>query len=261
MMACCCCSFRSTLPHGERHSGSARSISVRTFRSTLPHGERLAIGAGWRAKDRFRSTLPHGKRPSTTLTPRPSSMFRSTLPHGERPSRWPPLACWTRFRSTLPHGERRAGSSGSSEARPFRSTLPHGKRRGETPMPDLPLNVSIHAPAWEATCASATGVCSAEQFRSTLPHGERLSLINSLKQRLKLTAFCEHVVQKVQYLTVPRLFARKFRKTRAANPTGEERALPVRRSYDEKTVHIRRRLRTNVFDAPAPLFAQHVKPQ
>ena len=56
------------------------------------------------------------------------------------------------FQSTLPHGERQ--SDGTLEIRlgKFQSTLPHGERRATQGLgPDMVV-ISIHAPAWGATC-------------------------------------------------------------------------------------------------------------
>ena len=56
------------------------------------------------------------------------------------------------FQSTLPHGERRSGLFGFAVFSEFQSTLPHGER----PAHDITAAdsdvISIHAPAWGATC-------------------------------------------------------------------------------------------------------------
>ena len=56
------------------------------------------------------------------------------------------------FQFTLPHGERQHKAGSSPTVIRFQFTLPHGER--PAPVVDLPLAtpVSIHAPAWGATC-------------------------------------------------------------------------------------------------------------
>ena len=54
----------------------------------------------------------------------------------------------------------------------FQSTLPHGERRGAG-LGERFGEISIHAPAWGATCGLALAACVG-RFQSTLPHGERL---------------------------------------------------------------------------------------
>ena len=143
---------------------------------------------------KFQSTLPHGERPMLCRPPADFSVFQSTLPHGERHLRLARKAEAIMFQSTLPHGERprqgvAPGSSSCFNPRSrmgsdfddnlvddngkFQSTLPHGERPHSCTSHGMPLDVSIHAPAWGATHASVAKR-SPTLFQSTLPHGERL---------------------------------------------------------------------------------------
>ena len=121
--------------------------------------------------------------------------FQSTLPRGERHDKFLARARGLLFQSTLPRGERRR-QSGRARTRVgfnprsrvgsdhgllfypvppgmFQSTLPRGERP-RTPNPDSTLFlVSIHAPAWGATCRAAGGGNRVSGFQSTLPRGER----------------------------------------------------------------------------------------
>ena len=77
------------------------------------------------------------------------------------------------FQFTRPHGARRGRPSNSSRANWFQFTRPHGAR------PPRPFRccrraaVSIHAPAWGATCREAPQP-HALAFQFTRPHGARL---------------------------------------------------------------------------------------
>ena len=79
-------------------------------------------------------------------------MFQSTLPRGERLARCRSRPC----RLDCFNPRSRVGS----DAALVRSSAPR-------------LEVSIHAPAWGATSASAASISSASEFQSTLPRGER----------------------------------------------------------------------------------------
>ena len=78
--------------------------------------------------------------------------FQSTHPRGVR---------------LLRNGARCAGACG------FQSTHPRGVRLRGADKPAAPQLVSIHAPAWGATSASATGSVEVAQFQSTHPRGVR----------------------------------------------------------------------------------------
>ena len=85
-----------------------------------------------------------------------NSLFQSTLPHGER--RTPhdaPTRTRQVFQSTLPHGERQRQPMSTHTNEIFQSTLPHGERLGVAGFGFDPGAISIHAPAWGATCTGA----------------------------------------------------------------------------------------------------------
>ena len=75
-----------------------------------------------------------------------------------------------RFRSTPPHGGRLVSGTPPASIGVFRSTPPHGGRRLTAVRRDR-ARVSIHAPAWRATCNWPSDAGSL--FRSTPPHGGR----------------------------------------------------------------------------------------
>ena len=75
----------------------------------------------------------------------PRSRMESDLRSGERATS-PNL-----FQSTLPHGERPQIDFADMGLAQFQSTLPHGERPGPSVNVELPVLVSIHAPAWRAT--------------------------------------------------------------------------------------------------------------
>ena len=71
----------------------------------------------------------------------------------------------------------------------FQSTPPHGRRPQWPLHPRHPINVSIHASAWEATRHAA--VCKSAPtnvpFQSTPPHGRRH---HAATERCRLTILC-----------------------------------------------------------------------
>ena len=78
-----------------------------------------------------------------------------------------------RFQSTRPRGARHVEPVAFLAARLFQSTRPRGARHlGFTNLGDGPL-VSIHAPAWGATCPQRMLIRHAT-FQSTRPRGARL---------------------------------------------------------------------------------------
>ena len=82
------------------------------------------------------------------------------------------------FQSTLPHGERPFAMS--SDLRMFFYFNPRSRMGSDQTVEDWLAgeSISIHAPAWGATCACLLS-STAELFQSTLPHGERLSALIS----------------------------------------------------------------------------------
>ena len=143
---------------------------------------------------KFQFTLPHGERPSTAFVKLFRSKFQFTLPHGERPLAVADLASPSSFQFTLPHGERRTSLSGASSTTGFNSRSRMGSDLLAIHLLPIRPEVSIHAPAWGATCLpwpqKGPGVVSihapawgatqwrgpslaAQGFQFTLPHGER----------------------------------------------------------------------------------------
>ncbi len=80
--------------------------------------------------------------------------FQSTPPHGERPTAIPVSPLSSRFQSTPPHGERPLDLASLHGTGSFQSTPPHGERLPVRPRRNMPVIVSIHAPARGATCSS-----------------------------------------------------------------------------------------------------------
>ncbi len=135
----------------DRPSSGGRS-KRRGFQSTLPRGERPCLSLRNRRMGWFQSTLPRGERLLGMLQASMPSGFQSTLPRGERPC----LSLRNRrmgwFQSTLPRGERLLGMLQASMPSGFQSTLPRGERLGHPFEIQFLGVVSIHAPAWGATC-------------------------------------------------------------------------------------------------------------
>ena len=69
-----------------------------------------------------------------------------------------------RFQSTHPHGVRLVIDPLAAFLGPFQSTHPHGVRPATTSAPARQLSVSIHAPAWGATCAAGSSRPSTAGF-------------------------------------------------------------------------------------------------
>ncbi len=105
-------------------------------------------------------------------------MFQSTRPRGARPS-----ASLKRIRQISSFNPRaRVGRDASAERHApvpswmFQSTRPRGARLMLHQMQfDRPLVVSIHAPAWGATCSATQHRHQASRFQSTRPRGARHS--------------------------------------------------------------------------------------
>jgi len=123
-------------------------------------------------------------------------MFQSTRPHGARPQlagmEWvsvfvsihaPAWGATNRqtlwltnglFQSTRPHGARQGECYKDITWGKFQSTRPHGARHARSRHTCLPVQVSIHAPAWGATLHKMTKH-EPNEFQSTRPHGARLT--------------------------------------------------------------------------------------
>ncbi len=148
------------------------------------------------SNNQFQSTPPHGGRPRYSLNVMPSKTFQSTPPHGGRQNllaadgqphvvsihapAWGATNIGERitrsqnvFQSTPPHGGRPLVQPAPGLWQTFQSTPPHGGRPNCLLCAALLAGVSIHAPAWGATCAGTTCGSSGNLFQSTPPHGGR----------------------------------------------------------------------------------------
>ncbi len=186
--------FQFTLPHGERPCLAHSRSKSPAFQFTLPHGERLWPLSTPSTSVEFQFTLPHGERQDPARGPAIMATFQFTLPHGERR---PLPACRrgrTGFNSRSRMGSDRATRRGPAWGAGFNSrsrmgsdstvdstffSIPvsiHAPAWGATCAPahcQRLILVSIHAPAWGATSINAIGEPS-RVFQFTLPHGERL---------------------------------------------------------------------------------------
>ena len=100
----------------------------------------------------FQSTLPHGERLALRVKLGLREIFQSTPPHGERQIPGHYSLCFTTFQSTPPHGERPSFRVSCAAEYPFQSTPPHGERHAHLEYEEYKYHISIHAPAWGATC-------------------------------------------------------------------------------------------------------------
>ena len=144
--------FQSTLPRGERPTGSITTSPGSVFQSTLPRGERRGRYSHPAVRTRISIHAPAWGATSLCII-----FYILTLISIHAPA-WgatPPLISPTRapatFQSTLPRGERRGGSQTKSQG----GTISiHAPAWGATNVPGaLSSNrgISIHAPAWGAT--------------------------------------------------------------------------------------------------------------
>ena len=173
----------------------APSSSLSGFQSTLPHGERRRLDTGSYDESRFQSTLPHGERRKVMCDGLTVDLFQSTLPHGERPQWIKDQTGIDVFQSTLPHGERPSRSFWWAGSWNFNPRSRMGSDGGVLDGLIYKFIISIHAPAWGATCGWPTRLIGESNFnprsrmgsdgwrivadevekpfQSTLPHGER----------------------------------------------------------------------------------------
>ena len=88
-------------------------------------------------------------------------MFQSTHPRGVRPCALTAIAAFLRFQSTHPRGVRlEASQVKAMHISMFQSTHPRGVRLPPSLAPRTGVIVSIHAPAWGATCPCWPEPCS-----------------------------------------------------------------------------------------------------
>ena len=146
---------------------------------------------------RFQSTRPRGARLVSCVHPASPQQFQSTRPRGARHRRDDLPVFPQGFQSTRPRGARRVGVLLARRCPGFQSTRPRGARRLFELTKSHLYKISIHAPAWGATCgdqrhrcaqhisihAPAWGATAAElgmspttvAFQSTRPRGARHS--------------------------------------------------------------------------------------
>ena len=123
--------------------------------------------------------------PAWGATPRPLTGFlrhKSFNPRTLVGCDWRP--CWafpsaSRFQSTHPRGVRRRTCQPQICRRLFQSTHPRGVRLPVMRRRFQPHHVSIHAPAWGATCHARQGPALQMRFQSTHPRGVRLGRLRS----------------------------------------------------------------------------------
>ncbi len=90
-------------------------------------------------------------------------LFQSTRPRGARPCLWRWRGRAAGFQSTRPRGARPFGSYGSTPAKDFNPRARVGRDEGLL-HGDFLQNISIHAPAWGATCCSSCSWPTAYHF-------------------------------------------------------------------------------------------------
>ena len=122
-----------------------------------------------------------GATPSVTAPTWRRTRFQSTHPRGVRPGIREIINNQNKFQSTHPRGVRPGGPRPKSCGRKwFQSTHPRGVRPARPRAEPRPAQVSIHAPAWGATCASCRLLSAHAQFQSTHPRGVRPALPSRL---------------------------------------------------------------------------------
>ena len=140
----------------------------------MPRGHRVSIHApAWGATSwdqrgvpslLFQSTRPRGARLFSEYEVRELVVFQSTRPRGARPDQQQNYFNALKFQSTRPRGARPSGSPGYFNPLLFQSTRPRGARQPDGRQRDRLARVSIHAPAWGATCRHRLSTCSRSCF-------------------------------------------------------------------------------------------------
>ena len=167
--------FQSTRPRGARPDISSATVTRNEFQSTRPRGARHLTRRPMGRDVGFNPRARVGRDCGRGLRLHPGKEFQSTRPRGARHAlqrrrvRWlgvsihapawgatsgPPseLCRGYAFQSTRPRGARRAPKSRGHAVTMFQSTRPRGARLASPDAISCPLLVSIHAPAWGATC-------------------------------------------------------------------------------------------------------------
>ena len=173
--------FQSTHPRGVRPSFPHPPVLRSKFQSTHPRGVRRRWSwASLKMAFSFNPRTRVGCDMLARVSFPPSTWFQSTHPRGVRRLTSLTVNPHLLFQSTHPRGVRRASLSTASTIHLFQSTHPRGVRRPRTAarFPESP--VSIHAPAWGATCNLIAQVCFEGMFQSTHPRGVRQLVIRHL---------------------------------------------------------------------------------
>ena len=148
------------------------------FQSTHPRGVRLKAFWMYPRLKMFQSTHPRGVRPTRIATMNTEAMFQSTHPRGVRLQHIGQQEVYTKVSIHAPAwGATPARGYPGARPAPFQSTHPRGVRRGKnaisgrsrdsfnprtrvgcdakrTNRERAEQQVSIHAPAWGATCVA-----------------------------------------------------------------------------------------------------------
>ena len=145
--------FNSRARVGRDESRSSNSIPIFTFQFTRPRGARPLRAASRSRYGAFQFTRPRGARPETLiLTMMGFPLFQFTRPRGARPATAQNSSSPMRFQFTRPRGARQDLVGYIAEADTFQFTRPRGARPGHGGSGFEKHIVSIHAPAWGATC-------------------------------------------------------------------------------------------------------------
>ena len=189
--------FQSTHPRGVRQISVSAPLKPATFQSTHPRGVRRFRRWRWGHGHHVSIHAPAwGATPPSRPTITRSARFQSTHPRGVRPAT---RAVSTSIRASF-NPRTRVGCDHPARAHPrdhgrfnprtrvgcdartgegdqwrvvFQSTHPRGVRQGGAFRPAAADRVSIHAPAWGATCMPRVCCVSWAMFQSTHPRGVR----------------------------------------------------------------------------------------
>ena len=164
--------FQSTLPHGERHDAGIGGPREELISIHAPAWGATAEPDACGGIEQFQSTLPHGERRRSARIRRACRYFN---PRSRMGSDYIP------YRLVLPisyfNPRSRMGSDPTPRnPRPRCTNFNPRSRMGSDQIIEVVADVvgiSIHAPAWGATCPTLWFRPIPMLFQSTLPHGER----------------------------------------------------------------------------------------
>ena len=165
--------FQSTPPRGGRPKRSSWAKRPSLFQSTPPRGGRLFCDDGRLGDEAFQSTPPRGGRPRRRAMRTLASAFQSTPPRGGRLVQ--AARCCSGCQSFNPRPRVGGDVSHRVEHVGLHRVSIHAPAWGATaasaPRPHHEP-VSIHAPAWGATGVLFAYLCCG-MFQSTPPRGGR----------------------------------------------------------------------------------------